>query len=233
MIRLALLLLLLCAGTAVAAQPPAHVRIQYQVSIGPLKIGEGTDSFDLEGGHYQVVSESKTTGMAAALYRFLLRRESHGDVVGRSLRPRLFTEKRNSNPVRRAQFDWEAGTLSLDEGGEHRETVPLPAHTWDSTSFAYNFCLTPPTGSELEVHITDGRRLTAYRYAILGRERIHSALGELETLHVKKVQDEDDKRAFEVWLAVEHHHLPVRIRYTEKDGTAIESLVTAITYPGR
>ena len=41
-------------------------------------------------------------------------------------------------------------------------------------------------------------------------------------------QVRDDKRAFDVWLATERSYLPVRIRYTEKDGTAFDSLVEAI-----
>jgi hypothetical protein len=45
---------------------------------------------------------------------------------------------------------------------------------------------------------------------------------------VKKVQDADDKRGFDVWLAVDRHYLPVRIRATEKDGTAFDSLVDSI-----
>ncbi len=223
--------LTLPAQAAEAAAVPPRIRISYQVSIGPLKIGEGTDLFEHAGRRYKVVSESHTTGMAAALYKYNIRRESQGDVVARTLRPQSFSEQRNSSPLRGAKFDWEAATLTLEEGGERRETVPLPPHTWDTTSFAYNFAFTPPVGKEIELHLTDGKRLTAYRYAILGREKISTPLGEFEALHVKKVQEDDDKRAFDVWLAVTQHYLPIRIRYTEKDGTAFESSVTAISYP--
>ena len=45
-----------------------------------------------------------------------------------------------------------------------------------------------------------------------------------------EVRDIDDKRGFEVWLAVEHHYLPVQMRYIENDGTVLDSTVTAISY---
>jgi len=83
-------------------------------------------------------------------------------------------------------------------------------------------------GKDLKVHVTDGRRVTEYRYNILGREKLATPLGDIQTLHVKKVQDPDDKRGFDVWLAVDQHYLPVRIRATEKDGTAFDSLVDSI-----
>jgi hypothetical protein len=70
--------------------------------------------------------------------------------------------------------------------------------------------------------------VTSYRYAIVGRETLNTAIGDIATLHVKKVQEGDDKRAFDVWLATERSYVPVRIRYTEKDGTAFDSLVEAI-----
>ena len=38
------------------------------------------------------------------------------------------------------------------------------------------------------------------------------------------------QRGFEVWLAVDHHYLPVRIRFIEKNGTVLDSNATAISY---
>jgi hypothetical protein len=44
------------------------------------------------------------------------------------------------------------------------------------------------------------------------------------------VLEGDDKRGFEVWLAVDQHYLPVQIRFIEKNGTVLDSTVTAISY---
>jgi hypothetical protein len=68
---------------------------------------------------------------------------------------------------------------------------------------------------------------------VVGREKLETELGELDTIHVRKVQEGDDKRGFEVWVAVDHYNLPARIRYTEKDGTAFDSVIARVVYPAK
>jgi len=207
---------------------PAHVEIKYRVSMGSLKIGEGTDVFEHSGDSYSVVSESKTAGLAAMLYELNIRREAKGKITPEGLRPRSFSESRNGKFKRSATFDWEANQVELKDGDAPKQTVPLPPNTWDATSFAWNFAFAPASDKDFNIHLTDGRRVTSYRYAIVGRETLSTDVGELATLHVKKVLEGDDKRAFDVWLALERSFVPVRIRYTEKDGTAFDSVVEAI-----
>ncbi len=205
---------------------PSRVEVKYRVSIAGLPIGEGTDVFQHDGKSYSVVSESNTIGLAA-IYRFQLRRETKGSVTVDGLRPLSFVETRNGKFRRGASFDWVAGEVQLTDG-EKKQTAPLPPNTWDAASFAWSFAFSRPQSKDLQVYVTDGRRMTEYRYAILGREKLDTPLGELETVHVKKVQEEGDKRAFEVWLAIDQHFLPARVRATEKDGTAFDSMVESV-----
>ena len=224
------LVALLAAGVARAADAavPPRIEIKYRVSMGSMNIGEGLDVFQHDGKTYSVVSESKTAGLAGMIYRLNIRREAKGSITSDGLQPQSFVESRNGQVKRSAEFDWNANQVQLNDGG-NKSTVALPPRTWDATSFAWNFSFVPPGDSkELKVNLTDGRRVTDYRYAILGREKLTTPLGEMDTLHVKKVQEEGDKRAFDVWLAVDKHYVPVRIRYSEKDGTAFDSLVETI-----
>jgi hypothetical protein len=85
----------------------------------------------------------------------------------------------------------------------------------------------------MDLFLTDGRRVSPYRYAFLGRETLDTELGPLDTLHVKKVQRPDDPRAFDVWLAPDRHYAPVRIRFTEENGLVFDSQVTRITVSDR
>lgn len=230
-VLLAMSLLVLCASLPAAqgVQVPPKVEIRYKVSLGGMKIGEGHDVFESDGRTYHIVSESNTAGIAA-IYRLHIRRESQGQVVASGLRPLQYIEQRNGKLKRKVEFDWPRKQATLFDG-QDSEVVPLPDNTWDSTSFGYNFAFVPPTTSDLAVNLTDGRRINDYRYAILGREKIDTDLGRMDTVHVKKIQAPGDKRAFEVWLAYEQHYMPVRIRYTEKDGTVFDSVVTEIRFP--
>jgi hypothetical protein len=230
MIRTILIVLLLATSAqlhAADAGVPNRVQIKYRVSIASMKVGEGMDVFQHDGKTYSIVSESKTTGVAAALYPLNIRREAKGTISANELRPHSFIELRNGQMKRSASFDWATGQVELTDG-DTKKTAPFPPDTWDVTSFAWNFAFSPPDGKDLKVYVTDGRRVTEYRYSILGREKLATPFGDIQTLHVKKIQDADDKRGFDVWLAVDRHYLPVRIRATEKDGTAFDSLVDSI-----
>jgi len=229
MMRLALIVLMFLAGPAWAVQPPPRVQMDFDVNSGSMHLGEGRDVLEHDGKQYSVVSESKTVGVAAFLYKMNIRRESRGLVTKGGLRPLHFQEERTRKPKRAADFNWEAKQLKLTDG-ENVSTVALPDNSFDQTSFAYAFAFRSPDEELPPVHLTDGRKLSDYKYQMVGKEKIKTLIGELETLHFQKVREADDKRGFEVWLAVEHHYLPVKIRFIEKDGTVLDSTVTAISY---
>lgn len=229
MIRSALIIFMLLAGPAWGLQPPNRVQINFAVKAGTMHLGEGRDVLEHDGKRYSVVSESKTVGLAAFFYKMNIRRESRGLITKSGLQSLHFEETRSRKPRRAADFDWDAKLIKLTDG-ESVETVPLPENTYDQTTFTYAFSFQPP-GSEIKpVHLTDGRKLSDYKYQILGNEKLKTPLGELETVHFQKVREGDDKRGFEVWLSVDHYYLPVQIRFIEKDGTVLDSTVTAISY---
>ncbi len=225
---LLLCLMLLATAPALAATPPSRIEIRYAVQFGSMTIGEGRDVFEHEDGRYRIRSESKTVGLAA-IYRLDVKRESRGRIEADGLRPEFFEEIRNGKPKRRVDFDWSKRQATLFDG-ERTKVVDLPDNTWDSTSFGYNFAFTKPRPSAFPVNLTDGRRISDYRYELLGKERLETEIGTLDTLHVKKIQEPGDKRGLEVWLAQDHHNLPVRIRYVGKDGRVLDSTVTKIDY---
>ena len=229
MIRRALIVLMFLVVPAWAAQPPQRVQMDFAVNSGTMHLGDGRDVLEHDGKQYSVISESKTVGIAAFLYKMNIRRESRGLITQNGLRPLHFEEDRTRKPKRAADFDWDAKLIKLTDGA-NVETVALPDNTFDQTSFAYAFAFRPPSEEILPVHLTDGRRLSDYKYQIIGKEKLKTPLGALETVHFQKIREGDDKRGFEVWLAVEHHYLPVQIRFVEKDGTVLDSTVTAISY---
>jgi len=219
-------------ASAVSAAVPGTVEITYRVSVGSLKVGEGHDVLQHDGRTYSLVSESKTVGLAAVFYRLNLVRRSTGKVTANGLRPESFTELRNGKPKRSARFDWNKRTALLVDG-DNEQTVALPEDTWDQASFGYNFAFADLQKATFQVNLTDGRRIQYYDYLVVGKEAIDTELGRLETIHVKKVQPPGDKRGFDSWISLAHHNLPVRIRITEKDGTAFDSVVSKIAYPSK
>ncbi|HXF16458.1 MAG TPA: DUF3108 domain-containing protein [Burkholderiales bacterium] len=229
-IRYALLMVMLVCAPCFAAQPPHRVQMEFSVNSGSMHLGEGRDVLEHDGKRYSVISESKTVGLASFFYKMNVRRESRGLITNQGLKPLHFEEDRSRKGRRTVDFDWDAKLVKLTDG-DNVETVPLPDNTFDQTTFTYAFAFRPPGEEIAPVHLTDGRKLSDYKYKIVGKEKLKTSLGELETVHFQKMQEADDKRGFEVWLAIGHYYLPVQIRFVEKDGTVLDSTVTAISYP--
>ena len=229
MMRRVLVALMFLAGPAWAIEPPHHVQMDFAVNYGSLHVGEGRDVLEHDGKQYSIISISKTVGVAAILYKLDIRRDSRGLITKNGLQPLHFEEDRIGKPKRAADFDWDSKLIKLTDG-DNVETVPVPDNTFDQTSFAYAFAFRPPSQEILPVHLTDGRKLSDYKYQFLGKEKLKTRLGDLETVHFQKIREGDDKRGFDVWLAVEHHYLPVQVRFVDKNGAVLDSTVTAISY---
>jgi hypothetical protein len=221
------LTLLALAGATHAAEVPRKVEILYRVSIGPLPIGEGRDVFQHDGKTYRVVSEAKTTGVAA-IYKLNIVRESTGRVTPKGLQPEAFSEVRNGKPKRSVRFDWAKQEATLIDG-DKEQIVPLPDNTWDQTSFGYSLAFFGATAGSLLANLTDGRQIKAYRFAVVDSQALETELGTLNTIHVKKVLKPGDERNFEVWIAPSQYNMPVRMRLTERDGTVFDSVVAKVT----
>lgn len=215
---------------AAAVQVPSRVEVTYGTYYGFLMVGETRDEFHHDGGHYHVVSDSRTVGLADLFHHLVIHDEAAGSVTGRGLRPETFSEKQNGKIKFGADFNWSDGRAVLHDGDGGSDTVSLPDNTWDLTSFSYNFAFTLPDdkGGNLDAYLVEGRRLSHYRYAIVGRERLDTAVGRLDTVHIRKILEQGDNRPFEMWLAVNRHYLPVRIRFAAKNGSVFDSRVTRI-----
>lgn len=228
-----MVLLLAATLTPVAASSapsavPKRVELTVSVEARGLTVGEGRDVFEHDGRRYSVTTEARTVGVARLFKKVDEKRESRGAITSEGLRPSMFRQERNGKAPNVATFDWDKRTLTLDEGGDV-ETVPLAPATFDQTSLAYAYVFAePPTAGKFGVHVTDGKRVVDYELAFVGRERIETAMGTLDTLHYRKVLVGDDRRGFEFWIAPAWYRLPVRIRIVEKDGTAIDSQVVKI-----
>jgi hypothetical protein len=219
--------MLFCSITG-HAMPPQRVELTFEIHFGAMKLGEGRDVLVHDGKQYKVISETIPKGLAAIFIK-KIRRESRGAITEAGLKPVSFEEHGRKSGIRAAEFNWPESTLRLINC-DTSTIVALPENTIDQASLPYGFAFAGRVPDGFSAYVADGRRLKEYRYRIVGRERIQTDLGEIEAIHVEKVRGPDDKRSFDFWLAVDHHFLPVKMRFIEK-GRAFDSVVTAIKYP--
>jgi len=219
-----------------AAGLPERLNLVYSLSRGTLEIARIEETYQRSGTHYRLLSEARPVGVAALLARGQgWRRESRGTVSEAGLRPDLFTDQRGNNPALRAVFDWQANQVRFERPGGNAvpdqpasEPESISGHATDRLSFPYALAqraALPP--GEWDVAMTDGRRLSRYRFAVAGRETVQTPAGTFDALRVSRVHEKDDN-ATDVWLAVERGMIPVRILVTEPDGSTFDQVLVQI-----
>jgi hypothetical protein len=216
--------------SALADDFPTRIDISYSIRSGAME-GEANDTLEIrqENGtrSYAISSAIRATGLLALVQSGNILRDSVGAVTEQGLQPGRFSDQRRDKLPRIAIFDWEKNLLTINNRGKEQRT-PLPAGTQDRLSMLYHFAFSPPPGSVVDLHETDGRSLKLVRYAV-DKETLDTPLGKLETIVLTKQLEGDDKLERKIWFAPAYYMLPVRIVATES-GLLLDQTVTKISY---
>ena len=225
----AALLVLAVPSAAAIPDSPQGISASYDMYRNGIQIAVINETFEAKDGSYQLASETRAIGLFALVQRNALRFTSSGRLANWGLQPLHFEGKRGDADPRqvRADFDWQAGKLTIVHDGK-TDTLALPPATQDRVSLMYQFMF---MGAEklqrLEFAMTNGRKLDSYRYTVRPGVEIDTALGRLVTLHLVK-QHRSDESGAEVWLSPQHRYLPVRVLVQEEDGTRYEQFITRL-----
>jgi hypothetical protein len=220
------------AGGAYAAGVPPRIDISYTVTSGSLE-AEMNETVEIrqENGtrNYAINSEGRAKGLLALTQPDNVVRDSEGTVTAQGLlRPSRFSDQHGKRPPKVAIFDWNKKLLTLQhKRGE--EQKPLPNDAIDRLSLHYSFMFSPVPGKVVTVHETDGRRLEPVRYTV-GKETLDTPMGKLETVVLTKQLEKEGDRDKKIWLAIDHHMLPVRVVAAEKLGIVTDQMVKNISY---
>lgn len=228
-------ILLALAGACGADEStaPQSAAAGYDVFRNGWRVAVVSETFEAKDGTYQIISESRAVGLLALLEKHALRFASSGALTPSGLRPRYFEGKRSDADSRqvRADFDWEAGQLTIVHDGR-TETIALPPGTQDRISSMYQFMfLAPENLQRLEFSMTNGRKLDHYLYTVRPGVELETRLGRMATLHLVK-QHRADESSAEIWLAPQHRFLPVKLLIQEEDGTRYEQVITRLEFKG-
>lgn len=208
------------------AAPPASVKASYDVYRNGLPIIVVQETFEKNGARYRIAHESTPAGLLALFVRTHIKGQSTGSVTSAGLQPEQFEYGRLDDASKNvsAEFDWRAAQLRMTFDGRH-ETVALPKDTQDRVSLMYQFMfLTRGQLGNLAFHMTNGRKIEPYHYRAAGDEEISTPAGRFNALHLIK-EREPGENAVEVWLAPEHHYLPVKVLIVENDGARYEQVI--------
>ncbi|MGQ2964974.1 DUF3108 domain-containing protein [Methylophilus sp.] len=215
-----------------SALPPSYQRVstEFAVFVNGEKQPAGSARIDYAqqpSGQYTLHWMVEGRGLLKLLYP-KLEQQSRGEIGPHGLKPHFYRYAFGSkaDKIYEADLDWETNLITLKTAkGEQR--YDLPDNTQDILSFMYQFMFVPPL-QEMQVALTNGRRLNTYQYEFEGEDAMVIADQTIQTVHIAHTRGETDEK-IELWLASDYRYVPVKIRKQEKNGMVVEQIATHLT----
>lgn len=203
---------------------PANGVIRFSVvkdSLG-LEVGRAEQRWEFgDDGTYRLTASSETSGLAAMFSPARLDQESRGRLVAGGLQPESFRSLREGKPQEGADFDWPAGVLRMLRDGS---THPLRPGTQDILSLLYQLAYLAHLADGVTLGVVTARKFERHALDALGEEEIETPAGRFRTLRLRAISE----TMTEIWIALDHGRLPVKIRFTDKKGESFEQVATEL-----
>jgi hypothetical protein len=206
---------------------PASLSIDYQINSA-FADGRATYEWRREGDSYRISGEAEATGFFTLFLEGRILQESLGTVTAGGLRPEQFRERKPQGAPEGLDFDWVSRQVTFDRGDERR-TTPLTDNTVDWLSMIFQLAHMPPATETIDMQVFTQRKMYRFTLKVLGVEDIDIPMGRVKALHLRH-SPTDDKEAVDVWLGVNQHHLPVKMRYpVARNRLMVEQVATRVT----
>lgn len=207
---------------------PAKGRMRFVIYYGTqgFQIGRAEHSWEFtEDGRYRLTGMTETSGLVALFKPLVFENESSGRLVAGGLQPETYRTRKNGKDANEnADFDWSTAEVRLSRSGA---TQPVSPGAQDILSLNYQLAyLRHPEGGAT-VGVVTGKKYDRFALDSLGEEEIDIPAGHFRTLHLRAMGD----TVTEIWIALDRHRLPVKIRYTDKKGDIFEQVATEIGSP--
>lgn len=223
------------ATTAAPALPPGGSQqgsLSYRVYKGTqgFEVGRAVHQWTIIDGHYTLSATTQTSGLAGLFYPITLELVSAGDFGPDGFVPNRFrTLKQGAETQENASFDWAQGRIQLDRDGKYR---PLAQGSQDLLSFpfqlAYRVRQLGADETAFPMHVASGKRYDAFNFTVQGEESVDTRAGTFRTLHLKATAPSNSADTTDVWLAIEHQWLAIKIRFTDRHGDSFEQVVDSL-----
>jgi hypothetical protein len=184
-----------------------------------------------EGDTYRIHGEAQAEGFFTLFLEGRIVQETSGTVTPEGLRPERFVERRPGAGDEGLEFDWKRHQVTF-ERGEQKKTTPFKGDTVDWLSMIFQLAHVPPKprGDTLEMAVFTQRKMYAFKLKVLGVEDIDIPLGPTKALHLRHVDAKNADEVVDVWLGVDQHYLPVKMRYpVAKNRLMVEQSATRVS----
>ena len=207
---------------------PASLSIAYQLSSA-FADGRAEYTWQRDGDNYRISGQAEAEGFFALFLEGQITQESRGTVTETGLRPESFVERKPNSAREGLEFDWTGRKVTFSRRGE-THTSELAENTVDWLSMIFQLAHNPPRGETMAIQVFTQRKLYRYRLEILGEETIDIPLGRVRALHLRHDDPADNREAVDVWLGIEQHYLPVKLRFpVSRNRLMVEQVATRVS----
>ena len=223
------------ATTVAAPEPPkfpveglpSRLSITYSLTSA-LADGRAVYEWSRDAERYEITSEAEAVGFFALFLEGRIRQESNGTVTEEGLRPERFVEHRPNVDDEGLEFDWSEKQVTF-KGGSSKRTEPITGNSVDWLSMIFQLAHVPPAGETFDLQVFTQRRFYKFQLKILAVEEIEIPLGKVRALHLRH-ENPEDQEVVDVWLGVDQHNLPVKLRFpVARNRIMVEQVATNIS----
>ena len=195
-----------------SAALPDELSISYDLT-SPMADGKAVYEWKRDGDRYRITGEAAAEGFFTLFLEGRVLQEATGTITPEGLRPERFTERKPSTATEGLEFDWDGGKVTFDRHNE-KKTDALGGNIVDWLSMLFQTAANPPPSTgDYDLNVLTQRKLYRFHLKILGEEEIEIPLGRVRTLHMRHIDEKDATEVVDVWLGIDQHYLPVKLRY--------------------
>jgi hypothetical protein len=206
---------------------PANLTISYKLTSA-FADGVAKYTWARDGDKYTIEGEAQAEGFFTLFLEGRLLQEASGVVTATGLKPDHFSEHKPNQPAEGVQFDWATRKVTLDRG-DKQKTEDITGNTMDWLSMIFQMASVPPTGDSYDLRVYTQRRYYEFHLIVIGPEEIEIPMGKVRTLHMRHV-DPKDGEIVDVWLGIDQHYLPVKLRYpVARNRLMVEQSATSVS----
>lgn len=210
--------------------PSAQLHYAIEAQQNGLQIkGEALVNWNTTDGKYRVTAETR-----ASFVGKLLEASSEGTVDSFGLAPNVFVDKRFRRDPTTTTFNRDSNTITFTQSSE---SYPLLGGEQDRSSIIWQLISVARANpgkfvakSEWLFFVAGPRDAEQWSFTVVGREKIKTAQGDVNAVHVLRAPPPDNKgQKLDIWLAPGSEWYPVRLRFTDPDGDYIEQTLDKLT----
>lgn len=201
---------------------PRRGDIRFRVMLGEpgFEVGEAHHEWTHDRKRYQMSVSLETTGVVDLFRKLRYRQHSEGRVGPKGLQPEQFGVDQSGRKPESAEFDWQAGQVTMRRGDRIR-TAPIEPGDQDVLSLWHQLGIVGVAGLPHELNVVSGKSAKRSVLEAVGVERPVLPIGQLEALRVR-ARALDGKLSIDIWLARDYGMLPVRIRIVDDKGEVLD-----------